>query len=80
MWLDMWIPNWIEKSQKVKEKINATMATVTEEIAAVEAGIKKLDKAVAELKATICSKVYLLTSLDSAIDAMVETLKEEQKI
>ena len=55
------------------------MATVTEEIAAIEAGIKKLDKAVAELKATICSKVYLLASLDSVIDAMVETLKEEQK-
>ena len=55
------------------------MATVTEEIAAMEAGIKELDKAVAELKATIGSKASLLASLDSMIDAMVETLKEEQK-
>ena len=47
----MWIPNWNEKSQKLKEKNNATMATVTEEIAAMEAGIKELDKAVVEATA-----------------------------
>ena len=34
---------------------------------------------VAELKATIGSKASLLASLDSMIDAIVETLKEEQK-